>query len=279
MRTRSSIRTAIHETGPRSFAGLAGDLTGTADDRPPLVFLHGLTFDRGTWAPVLEELTRIDPDRRILNLDLPGHGQTQPVPPHTFAAIITRLRYAVDEVGLQAPVIVGHSMSGGLASMYAAENPASGVINVDAPPDLGALARMLQSAADQIDGPGLQAVWQMMTTSFHVELLPPDAQQVVTSASRPDPELIRSYWHELLSTPPEQLQAKVIDSMRCITAAGLPYLLILSAELAPAARAVLDAGLPAATVQVWPNSSHFPHLADPLRFAEHLSATARWPQS
>ena len=278
MRTRSSIRAAMHETGPQVSPALAGDLTGTADDRPPLVFVHGLTFDRSTWAPVLEELDRIDPDRRILNLDLPGHGQT-PAPPHTFAAIITRLRYAVDEVGLRAPVIVGHSMSGGLASMYAAENPASGVINVDAPPDLGALARMLQSAADQINGPGLDAVWQMMTTSFHVELLPPDAQQVVTSASRPDQELIRSYWHELLTTPAEQLQATVTDSMRRITAACLPYLLILSAELAPAARAVLDAGLPAATVQVWPNSSHFPHLADPLRFAEHLSATARWPES
>jgi pimeloyl-ACP methyl ester carboxylesterase len=237
-----------------------------------------LTFDRSTWAPVLDELTRIDPDRRILNLDLPGHGHSQSAPPHTFATIITRLRYAVDEADLQAPVIVGHSMSGGLASMYAAENPACGVINVDAPPDLATLARMLQSAADQINGPGFHAVWQMMTNSFHLELLPPAARQLVASASRPEPELVRSYWQELLATPPEQLQAAVTDSMRRITAAGLPYLLILGAELPPVARAALDAGLPAATVQVWSNSGHFPHLADPLRFAEHLAATARWPQ-
>jgi pimeloyl-ACP methyl ester carboxylesterase len=42
--------------------------------RPPLVLLHGLTFDRSLWRPSLAELRRIDPGRRVLALDLPGHG-------------------------------------------------------------------------------------------------------------------------------------------------------------------------------------------------------------
>jgi pimeloyl-ACP methyl ester carboxylesterase len=36
-------------------AGMAADLYGSADERPPLVLLHGLTFDRRIWRPVLAE--------------------------------------------------------------------------------------------------------------------------------------------------------------------------------------------------------------------------------
>ena len=43
---------------------LAGDLEGVADERPPLVMLHGLTFDRSVWRPVLEPLRLRDPGGR-----------------------------------------------------------------------------------------------------------------------------------------------------------------------------------------------------------------------
>jgi pimeloyl-ACP methyl ester carboxylesterase len=63
--------------GPvKGLGGLAVDDVGDADARPPLVLLHGLTFDRTMWQPTLTELARIDPGRRALVLDLPGHGQS-----------------------------------------------------------------------------------------------------------------------------------------------------------------------------------------------------------
>ena len=43
-----------------------------------------------------------------------------------------------------------------------------------------------------------------------------------------------------------------------------------------AGRNWLNHVLPQATVTVWPASGHFPHLADPRRFAGCLAATARW---
>jgi pimeloyl-ACP methyl ester carboxylesterase len=44
------------------------------DGRPPLVLLHGLTFDRAMRQPALAELRKTDPGRQVLALDLPGHG-------------------------------------------------------------------------------------------------------------------------------------------------------------------------------------------------------------
>jgi pimeloyl-ACP methyl ester carboxylesterase len=35
--------------------------------------------------------------------------------------------------------------------------------------------------------------------------------------------------------------------------------------------------LPQVSVEIWPGSGHFPHLAQPLRFAELLAATSSWP--
>jgi pimeloyl-ACP methyl ester carboxylesterase len=64
-------------------AGMAADLYGFADERPPLVLLPGLTFDRRIWQPVLDHLARIDPGRQVLAVDLPGHGESPDQLPHS----------------------------------------------------------------------------------------------------------------------------------------------------------------------------------------------------
>ncbi len=58
------------------FSNLAGDLTGEPDRRPPLVLLHGLTFDRTSWHPARAELATLDLGKQVLALDLPGHGES-----------------------------------------------------------------------------------------------------------------------------------------------------------------------------------------------------------
>src|ERR1700730_7091490 len=63
----------------RTYAGLVADDVGRSDDRPPLVLLHGLTFDRRMWRPALTELDTMDPGRRTIAIDLPGHGDSPDV--------------------------------------------------------------------------------------------------------------------------------------------------------------------------------------------------------
>jgi pimeloyl-ACP methyl ester carboxylesterase len=56
------------------WASLSGRARGHADsERPPLVLLHGLTFDRRMWDPILDAL----PDaQQAIAFDLPGHGSS-----------------------------------------------------------------------------------------------------------------------------------------------------------------------------------------------------------
>jgi pimeloyl-ACP methyl ester carboxylesterase len=64
--------------------------------------------------------------------------------------------------------------------------------------------------------------------------------------------------------------------MARVSARGVPYLLILGTDLAPDVRARIDQGMPTASIEVWPGSGHFPHLAHPDRLAARLAATAKW---
>ena len=259
-------------------AGMAADLYGTADGRPPLVLLPGLTFDRGVWEPVLGNLARRDPGRRILSLDLPGHGESPDQLPHSMDHVLSLIHEAVTEAGLDAPVVVGHSMSGGYGSMYAARFPTRGVINVDALPDLVPFVRLLQSVKGQILGDGFAGVWAMMEQGFRLDLLPSSAQAVVARTSSPRQDLVVSYWDELLSHTPGELAAQISSGMEAIAGAGVPYLLVLGSEPPPEVAEWLRDVVPQIDIEVWPDTGHFPHLAYPGRFAEQLAATAGWPR-
>lgn len=257
-------------------AGMAADIYGTADGRPPLLLLPGLTFGREVWEPVLGHLARRDPGRHILSLDLPGHGESPDQLPHSMDHILSRIHEAVAEAGLDAPVVVGHSMSGGYGSMYAARFPTRGVVNIDALPDIAPFVRLLQSAKGQILGDGFDSVWAMLEQGFRLDLLPPAAQAVVARTSTPRQDLVVSYWQELLSLTPDEHAAQVSAGIEAVARAGVPYLLVLGSEPPPEVAGWLHGMVPQIEIDVWPDTGHFPHLAHPDRFAERLAATARW---
>jgi len=99
------------------FSGLTGDLVGVVDQRPALVLLHGLSFDRSMWKPALAELIRIDPERRVLLLDLPGHGSSDSSPSYATDDVVETLHQAIGEAELAAPVMVGHSLAAIIATI------------------------------------------------------------------------------------------------------------------------------------------------------------------
>lgn len=261
----------------RSFgtARLAGSLEGRADRRPSLVLLHGLTFDRRMWEPAIGALREFDPGRQVLALDLPGHGGSPGLSFSALDEIGAAIASAVKDAGLEAPVVVGHSMSGVIATFFAAIYPTRGVVNVDQTLDT-AFIEMLQANREVFTGPGFaQQVWPMLLASMQIDVLPHGAQRLLNTDT-PDQELVLAYWRQAIEMPLPALKAMIDDTLAVLRDSHLPYAVVAGHAYDSAYTTWLRERLPQSTVEVYPNSGHFPHLADPRRFAECLAATGRW---
>ena len=190
------------------------------------------------------------------NLDLPGHGDSPDQLPHTMERIVGLIHEATGEAGLATPVLAGHSQSGGFASVYAAQYPTSGVINVEASPDLWTFVQVIQGLAASCGGDVLE-VWRKMEQTFGLHLLPAETREFIMRHSRPRRDLLASYREDIFAMTPEQASAMVNGAVAAITAAGVPYLLILGSEPSPDTAAWFGNAAPHATVEVWPDSGHF----------------------
>lgn len=259
---------------PTRLGSLVADDHGDTDHGPPVVLLHGLSFDRRIWRPVIDALERIEPGRRVLALDLPGHGDSPGWPAYDVESLAEGLHRAVEAAGLAPPVMVGHSMSAVIATVYAARYPTERVVNVDQPLAVEPFARLVRSLADDLRGPGFAHVWERFEASMRAELLPPSGQAVVAATRRPSQELVVGYWHDLLERSPEELGAWAGDVLAELRARNVPYFVVSGTEAGADYRRWLGEVLPQAETVVWPESGHFPHLADPDRFARVL-ATGR----
>lgn len=103
----------------------------------PLVLLHGLMDNSAGFAPLLAALDRYDLLRRrvILAPDWRGHGDSTDTPgEYWFPNYLADLEALLDALGLAGPVVlIGHSMGGQVASLYAGARPTrvAGLITLD----------------------------------------------------------------------------------------------------------------------------------------------------
>src|SRR4051794_26672863 len=211
---------------PLARAGLAGDAFGRPDGRTPLVLLHGLTFDRSGWRTVLDELEVVDPGRRVVAFDLPDHGASPPLRSHDLLAVTAAIHEAVVAIGLVPPVIVGHSVSGVIASMYAALYPTAGVIAVDVSLRVRPFAELLRSIEPALRGPGYAAAWGQLQASMGTDLLAPEAQHIVRAMERPRQDQFLSFQREILEVPVEHIEGQVEMLLAVLRVSGPPYSVI-----------------------------------------------------
>jgi pimeloyl-ACP methyl ester carboxylesterase len=86
---------------------------------PPVLLLHGAGGSREDWPPE----ARVLPGRRVLAVDLPGHGGSTGPGLRSIPEYAAAVAAWCEEAGLGPALVAGHSMGGAIALWMALEHP------------------------------------------------------------------------------------------------------------------------------------------------------------
>jgi len=117
--------------------GLSLHLLRWSDEGVPLLLVHGFGNDAHVWD---DFAPHVAPYYRTLALDLRGHGDSERDPERRYAYEhhVADLEAATAALGVERLVLVGHSLGGRIATLFAGRHPErmAGLVIVDAGPEL-----------------------------------------------------------------------------------------------------------------------------------------------
>ena len=179
----------------RDGVALAYEEAGQGD--PPIVLVHCWTCDHAFLSPQFHHFSR---RHRVVNVDLRGHGESDaPNQTYTVPGFADDLAWLCGQLGVERPVIVGHSMGGNVALEVARRHPdlLSAVVMIDsciiAP---AAMAPALASMGEGLRGPDHLAV----------------VQQIVEGVSLPTDDARRKAWMvKVMSAVPQLVASSAFD--------------------------------------------------------------------
>ncbi len=244
---------------------LASQLVGPPR-APELVVIHGITESHETWRPLIDAWQAT---HRILAVDLRGHGESAPGPSYDPASYASDVVEAVAAAGMTSPLVIGHSLGGVVATAYAAHGPCCAIVDVDQSlhlsefkDALGALEPMLRGSDDEFRT-AIEMIFDQLSGPL------PDAErQRVARLRRPDRDVVLGTWADVLESSIDDLDVLVGHLTASVR---VPYLSLHGIDPGDGYATWLTARIPTATVEVWADHGHYPHLVDPQRFLERVA--------
>lgn len=226
-----------------------------------LVLIHGSGDSAAVWGPLLAAA----PEARAVAIDLPGHGALVAQPGPTTMSVsdyAAFVRTEVERRGLEQPVVVGHSLGGGVALQLALESPHL----------VGRLALVGSGARLRVAPAFLEAAREAGTSG--VPLITQTAFDAAHAAEA------NAYQAERPPTAPGVLYRDLVacnqfDVMGEVTRITQPTLLIVGANdrmTPPKFSEYLAERLPAATLAIIPDAGHYAQIEQPQRVADALRA-------
>src|SRR5258708_7695834 len=108
-------------TGTCEANGIDVHYLRTGGNKPPVILLHWLMLDGACWTPLARAL---EEDYDVVMPDARGHGYSS-APNHGYCYddLAADVENFIEELGLAAPVLLGHSMGGMTAAVVAGRNP------------------------------------------------------------------------------------------------------------------------------------------------------------
>lgn len=175
---------------------LAYEETGGGD--PCLVFLHGAACNRRFWAP---QVQRFGSAHRVVAVDLRGHGESDaPTQPYTIRLFADDLAWTCRELGIETPVVIGHSLGGMIALDFASAHPdrVAAIVLIDSALLAGGnRTEVVRALVDRLRGSDPDLAIQR----YFAGLFGPDDESALTSwildqAVHTPPHVTSSIWEQ-----------------------------------------------------------------------------------
>ena len=191
---------------------------------PPLLFVHGWTCNHSMLAPQIEAFRG---RHRVVAVDLRGHGQSdKPEQAYTMGGFADDLAWLCRELGIERPVVIGHSMGGVIALTLAAHHPdvPSAIVTVDSailPPK--ALVENLAPFLEALRGSGYREAQRAFISN--VLFIPTDSAA------------IREQVIETTTSAPQHVMASALENMfaadhaALVAACRVPWLALYAAHI------------------------------------------------
>ena len=296
----SASATAAAEYQPRreasrsELSGRAGSMALTRwgpDASSPIVLLHGWMDCGAAWQLLVDCLPD---DWPLLAVDWPGYGRSARRADHYwFPEHFAELDWLLDEISPHAPArLIGHSMGGTVASMYAGIRPGrvAWLVNMEG---------FGMPALPQAQLPGLLAGWLDSLRALPAARRYADLEELAAALMRANPRLpvaharfLARAWtrpvtggFEILADPRQQLRTPIryarADVEICWAGALAPQLLLYGAESAHADNVLGNDGfarlrqlMPALTIEAIAEAGHMLLHEQPQRVAAAITRFA-----
>ena len=250
---------------------LAGISYRTEGEGVPVLFLHGIGGAARQFAP---QFAHNGGRHRLVAWDMPGHGQSVPLPLVTLGALAAALAGFIAALGLDRPVLVGHSLGGMVAQRLLADVPGA--------------ARALVLAQTGAAFGGRDPAWAEDFVS--TRLAPLDAGHSLTDLAPamvaamvgddPDPAGVALAVDCLARTPASTYRDTVLalpgfDLRHALPRIGVPTLVLAGTKDPQAPAAAMErmaAAIPGAAFVALDGAGHLAHLEQPARFNAALDA-------
>ncbi|MFK0159618.1 alpha/beta fold hydrolase [Streptomyces sp. NPDC090493] len=237
---------------------------------PLIVLLHGLTENSTAWDPLVGPLATA---HRVLALDLRGHGRSLVQPPYDMVSLAEDVHATLDVVAPEEPpLMVGHSLGGMVATVYAAMHPVRAVLNVEQSLDFASMLQTVQDMLPRLRTGEYTGALDTLFTQLEGGALTTTESARLRRLRHYDRDVVLGIWGV------DQLQAGA-DELNDMTAGLLggiraPYLALHGSDPGPRYRAWITAAGPSAALEVWPGCGHYPHLVLPERFVTRVRQLA-----
>ncbi len=247
---------------------------------PTLLFIHGILGSQHQWAHLVDLL---DDDHRVLVPDLFGHGRSdKPIGDYSLGAHAATLRDLLDRLGVQRVTLVGHSLGGGIAMVFAYLFPerVDRLVLVSS----GGLGREVSPLLRSATLPGAEWVLPVIASGWVRDRLSSTGRVLGGLGLRPGSDL-SEVWRGFTSLGDADTRRAFLATTRAVIDPGgqsvtahdylpetshLPTLVVWGTRdrMIPAWHAASAAtSIEGCRVELFQGAGHFPHLDDPDRFA------------